>query len=215
MKSFTGCALAAVMLLGVGYTVQALPSHSINKAGRDGIKANQAPVANFTVSPSSGDLSTVFSLDGTSSYDADGAIVAFQWRFGDGTVSKEARVTHQYKAKGTYSVTLKVTDDAGATGVIIAKVAVSGTPSNLPPVAQFTVAPKQGDTSTTFSFDGRASSDPDGAIVKYKWSFGDGVSSTGSTIKHRFAISGTYRVVLAVTDDKGTSSKATKELDVK
>ena len=58
------------------------------------------------------------------------------------------------------------------------------------------------------SFDGRASSDPDGTIARYDWSFGDGTAlpNGGPTPGHVYAAAGTYAVTLTVTDADGTST---------
>jgi PKD repeat protein len=77
------------------------------------VAANQAPVAGFTHSCAF--LSCSF--DGSSSSDADGSIAQYAWNFGDGTTASGATVSHDYAAPGAYTVTLTVTDDAGATGV--------------------------------------------------------------------------------------------------
>ncbi len=55
----------------------------------------------------------------------------------------------------------------------------------------------------TLSVDGRASSDPDGSIVRYLWEFGDGASASGATATHTYTEPGTYRVSLATQDDRG------------
>jgi len=56
------------------------------------------------------------SFDASASSD-DHGIVTYSWDFGDGsaasTGSALTKVTHAYKAAGTYVVTLKVTDTSG------------------------------------------------------------------------------------------------------
>ncbi len=47
--------------------------------------------------------------------DSDGALTAFAWDFGDGNSSTDPEASHIYDVSGTYSVTLTVTDDDGAT----------------------------------------------------------------------------------------------------
>src|SRR5262245_49292153 len=68
-----------------------------------------------------------------------------------------------------------------------------------PPTASFSYSC----SGLVCDFDGSASSDNDGTIVAYNWSFDDGTLSTGSVVQHTFAYAGTYEVSLDVTDDVG------------
>jgi PKD repeat protein len=54
-------------------------------------------------------------LSAATSVDPDGIIVAYDWKFGDGTIGSGVYASHTYTAPGTYTVTLTVTDDDGAT----------------------------------------------------------------------------------------------------
>jgi PKD repeat protein len=72
-------------------------------------------------------------------------------------------------------------------------------PCNTPPIARFTFTC----TALTCSFDGRSSSDPDGTIQSYSWSFGDGASGSGQTVSHTYAQATAYSVTLTVTDNGG------------
>ncbi|MEZ4700751.1 MAG: FG-GAP-like repeat-containing protein [Rhodothermales bacterium] len=78
-----------------------------------GDPVNPAPVASFTVTQGAGEFD--FDVDGSASTD-DGAIVSYDWTFGDGATATGATASHTYGAYGTYTVTLTVTDDLGATG---------------------------------------------------------------------------------------------------
>ena len=61
-------------------------------------------------------------------------------------------------------------------------------------------------TRTVCYFDGRGSTDADGAIAGYRWDFGDGASASGSYVRKTFARYGTYTVSLTVTDNAGAAA---------
>jgi alpha-tubulin suppressor-like RCC1 family protein len=78
-------------------------------------------------------------------------------------------------------------------------------PPNLAPTAAFSSQV----SSLTASFDASASSDPDGSIVSYAWTFGDGSTGTGAATTRSYTAPGTYTVTLTVTDDDGATDTAT------
>jgi PKD repeat protein len=59
-----------------------------------------------------------------------------------------------------------------------------------------------------------ASSDSDGAIANWAWSFGDGGSSTAQNPGHAYAAGGTFNVTLTVTDNQGAASSLTRAITV-
>ncbi|HYO48056.1 MAG TPA: S8 family serine peptidase [Gemmatimonadota bacterium] len=59
------------------------------------------------------------------SSDSDGTLTAWSWTFGDGGVSTERNPIHAYACSGTYTVTLQVTDDHGASGTASRSVTVN------------------------------------------------------------------------------------------
>ena len=75
---------------------------------------NYPPTASIVVSSTSGDAPFAVTFDGTPSSDRDGSVVAFSWNFGDGTTATGAKATHGFPI-GSYTVTLTVTDNKGAT----------------------------------------------------------------------------------------------------
>lgn len=77
--------------------------------------SNAVPVANFTATPDSGFAPLSVTFDASSSSDPDGAIVAWTWNFGDGVTGSGPSVTHVYATAGTFTASLTVTDDSGAT----------------------------------------------------------------------------------------------------
>ncbi|WKZ31562.1 MAG: PKD domain-containing protein [Candidatus Dojkabacteria bacterium] len=77
------------------------------------------------------------------------------------------------------------------------------TSTNNPPNSTFTASALTGDAPLTVNFNGSGSTDSDGTIVTYRWSFDDGVMQTGSSLSHQFTEPGTYTVTLTVIDDNG------------
>jgi PKD repeat protein len=55
-------------------------------------------------------------FDAGASADTDGTITSYAWDFGDGTSGSGSKLPHTYPKPGRYTVTLTVTDNAGATG---------------------------------------------------------------------------------------------------
>jgi PKD repeat protein len=74
--------------------------------------SNQPPTAVISVTPTSGVVSLLVSIDATQSND-DSGIVGYQWDFGDGTTSQSPTTSHTYSTAGSYTLTLTVTDQEG------------------------------------------------------------------------------------------------------
>src|SRR6266702_4313967 len=166
--------------------------------------ANQPPVANFTSSCSA--LTCNFT---STSSDPDGSIAAYSWNFGDGSPAVTTpNPSHTYGAAGTYTVTLQVTDNQGATNSSSQSVTV--TAANQPPIASFT----QSCSALTCNFTS-TSSDPEGTIAAYSWDFGDGTpASTLQNPSHTYAAGGSYTVQLTVTDNQGATNATSHTVGV-
>jgi hypothetical protein len=84
------------------------------------------------------------------------------------------------------------------------------------PVALFTLDPESGESPLVVTFDASASYDPDGAIVRYDWEFGDGQFGTGRTPAHTYAVDSEtmFTVRLTVTDNEGDRASETQTLTV-
>ena len=83
-----------------------------------------------------------------------------------------------------------------------------GTP-NQPPVASFSVDVAEGSAPLEVRFDASASSDPDGSIASYAWSFGDGATGSGRVATHVYENAGSFTPRLTVTDDRGAAASQT------
>lgn len=176
------------------------------------IPGAQAPSAKLSASPKSGPVPLPVTFDGAGSTDTDGQITKWAWTFGDGGRAEAAAVNHTYQVEGNYTCVLTVTDDDNLTDTTQVLINVTG--PNKTPIASFTVSPQQGDVTTTFAFNGTASSDPDGSIASYSWDFGDNQTATGSTAQHKYATNGTYTAVLTVKDNKGASDTESAQVKV-
>ena len=145
--------------------------------------------------------------DGSS--DGDGSIAGWAWDFGDGETSTEQNPAHGYAAEGTYAVSLTVTDNEGLETSVSKQVVVSLSGSNQDPVAGFTASC----TNLTCSFTDQ-STDADGSVVLWSWSFGDGGSSTARNPSRTYSAAGTYGVTLTVTDDDGATHQQSANVSV-
>lgn len=88
-----------------------------------------------------------------------------------------------------------------------------GPGGNMPPRALFAVTPSDADPMV-LRLDASMSSDPDGSVVSYAWSYGDGSTGTGPTAEHVYPEPDTYAVRLTVTDDYGDTAVATQVIEV-
>jgi PKD repeat protein len=156
---------------------------------------NTAPVAAFT---STCDGLACSFTDGST--DSDGTIVAWRWTFGNGTSSVNRNPSRTYGAPGTYTVTLQVTDDDAAVNQISVPVTVTAT--NTAPNVSFS----QMCTGLSCRFTD-LSTDSDGTMAGWRWTFGNGTSSTNANPSRTYASAGTYTVTLRVTDNAGASSQ--------
>jgi PKD repeat protein len=246
---------------------------------------NQSPAADFTSSCTG--LTCNFT---DQSFDSDGSVTGWAWTFGDGATSSAQNPSRTYAAAGTYSVTLTVTDNDGATqqrtsSVTVGTSAISlnvtgstdatkqymtlkwtgatgatvdvyrdgtfiknttnngkyvnsrnlpGSPSyvykvclvgsttscsnnatvtfggvNQPPVPNFTSSCN----GLLCAFTDQ-STDPDGTVTGWSWTFGDGGLSTVRNPSHTYTSAGTYTIKLTATDNIGSAVQKTGSVTV-
>jgi PKD repeat protein len=160
-------------------------------------------VANFTPDGTKAPLGVIFSSAG--SVDNDGTIATYKWDFGDGSaISNLSNPSHLYTTAGTYSATLTVTDNEGATDVKTVSVAVG--PPNVAPVAAASGTPTSGRAPLTVAFSSAGSNDSDGTIATYSWNFGDGSPVDNNPSPSHTYAPGTWTATLTVTDNNGASA---------
>jgi large repetitive protein len=184
-----------------------------------GVATTTASIAN--VAPVVGALSNA-TLQPGQAYAAGGSFTdpgADSWSatvdYGDGSGAEQLALSgqtfslnHSYPSDqaGPFTVVVTVRDDDGGAGSAQAVVTVQ---VNRPPVASAGAA-VGGLEGTAVSFNGGASSDPEGTALLYAWNFGDGSpAATGATPSHVYADNGVYTVTLTVSDGSLTSSATT------
>ncbi len=158
-------------------------------------------IASIKATPQSltGDAPFTVSFDGTSSAN----VTSYSWSFGDGNTSTVNKPTHTFSLPGSYSTKLTVKNSQGLSKQATVTVTVNeGTPSNTPPQAVIATSTAVGEAPFAVSFDGSGSSDQEGQITSYIWSFGDGTTASGATTTHTYSIPGTYSASLTVTDNQ-------------
>ena len=165
---------------------------------------NQSPVAKFSTSC----VETDCSFNAHKSEDPDGSIESWEWSFGDGGSSSGTQTEHSYADEGTYTVRLTVKDDEGASAIRTQTISVNI--PNKAPEARFSFACEALDCS----FDASKSSDADGQVTSYQWSFGDGSSVSGMKVSHSYSADGDFTVALTIKDDEGSEASERKTLNV-
>ena len=106
--------------------------------------------------------------------------------------------THTYAVRGVYTVTLNVTDNTSLSSIATHQIVV-----DISPRAAFLFAPAAIYIGVAVTFNGSTSTDSDGTIVTYNWTFGDGANVTGPVVTHAYGSKGTFIASLVVVDDAG------------
>ncbi|MDM8569333.1 PKD domain-containing protein, partial [Thiotrichales bacterium HSG1] len=76
---------------------------------------NKSPKSIFSITPNTGEVPLVVTLDGSTSTDTDGTIASYKWTASDGQTAEGQNAELIFTEAGDYTITLEVTDDKGAT----------------------------------------------------------------------------------------------------
>ena len=151
----------------------------------------------------------IIEFNASKSYDPDGEIVTYIWKFGDGKVDYGKVVEHSYSEPGTYEVTLEVVDNLGYK---------NSTKKSIVILAEGEKVNADFHVETDLLFVGAEivfnASESSGGIVSYIWEFGDGENITTSSpvCNHTYTKPGIYVVNLTVVGING--EKDTKSLTI-
>jgi PKD repeat protein len=180
--------------------------------------ANTAiPVPAFTVTPPSPEVGQLASFDASTTTD-EGDLPCrnaclYEWSFGDGSVASGLVVTHAYTAPRIYTVTLTVTDAAGASASTVRSVIVR---SIAAPTVTITVTPDPPFVDRQAVFAAAATPAPGHSIVSYEWNFGDDTTATttGPNVVKTYDEVGTFVVTVRAIDDTGQAGIGAKTVVV-
>src|SRR5256886_1134585 len=168
-------------------TLTVTDNESFTATAHRDVVVHAPPVASFTTTPNSPVVGASVTFNASASRDPDGNIMTYAWNFGDSTFGSEAITSHPYAGAGTY---------------------------NAPPRAAFQFSPGTIYNGVSVTFDGSASTDPDGTIASYSWDFGDGYFGTGVQASHGYAARGAFGVELTVVDNLGLSNHTARAITV-
>jgi PKD repeat protein len=129
---------------------------------------------------------------------SDGAVVSWEWNFGNGEISTEQNPLYYYADEGVYEVTLTITTIDGCVSTYVSHVYV-GNPGTPPPLAcqAFFFFEQDPVDMMTFNFINFSF----GTDLEYEWNFGDGTTSTEMNPTHTYSEDGLYQVDLTVSND--------------
>ena len=128
--------------------------------------------------------------------------LTWEWDFGDGGTGTGNPATHTYGAPGNYTVVMTVTNACGFE-VVTYTVAVAGV--CVPPSgADFSWTPITPTVGQSVTFSGTVDSGT--PPFTYAWAFGDGGVGSGQVVVHTYEATGTYDVLLTVTNACGQTT---------
>jgi len=176
---------------------------------------NSAPQPAFTFSPTEPFAFQGVLFDASETRDENvlcGTRCSYTWSFGDGGSATGMTVTHDYRAAGNYTVTLRVTDDRGTSAQTSQVVAVT---AGTPPTASFVYSPTAPRAGQQIFFTAEASrASPGRHIVSYDWNFGSGRTGNGVTVSKQYDTPGSYVITLTVTDDASQQTTVSQTITV-
>ncbi len=124
-----------------------------------------------------------------------GKVNSWRWDFGDGTVVKGKKATHQYTQPGSYTVRIEFANKRETTHLDMDILVQPPIEARITPVDTLV---RTGDSVPL------SAGDSLGKITRAHWTFEDGSQATGSDIKHTFTRAEKHTIQLTVSDGNYT-----------
>ncbi len=174
------------------------------------------PTGTFTVSPTPAPSNVDVFFNASAVQWGGRTITSYDWNFGDGSRGTGVTTTHRFSGVGSYTITLTVTDSAGAQGIlppVTLTVGAAGSNGQ----AAFSITPTAPRVGQQVVFNASASTpSTGGTIVSYRFSYGDGTveDSSNPVQSHTYGAAGTTTVTVETRDSNGKTSTATQTLTI-
>jgi len=162
------------------------------------ISVYEPPTVNFSAVPLSGCYPLRIQFSDLSTAGAGNTNVTWLWDFGNGITSTLQNPTTTYNSSGSFTVTLRVTNDKGCVKTISRPnyiTATNGVDADFRNTIASVCNPP---ASITFT---NNSTGP--ATLSYLWDFGDGNTSTNANPVHIYITSGSFIATLIATSTAG------------
>lgn len=169
------------------------------------ITVYEAPTINFTASRLSGCFPLNVQFTDNSTGGSGNTTAGWFWDFGDGFTSTAQNPQHTYNSAGSYSITLKVTNDKGCSRFVTIPNYITVTPGVSAEFGNTLPVSCQPPASIIFT---NTSTGP--GNLSYLWDFGDGVTSTDINPQHNYTSIGLFNVTLTVKNDNGCTDTIRK-----
>ncbi len=182
--------------------------------GSTGLSVTAATLVSIAVTPANGSVaagSTVqFTATGTfsnnSTQNLTSSVIWSSSNTTAATINAAGLATGVTSGQST-TISAKQSSITGSTGLVVAS-------GSTPPTAVIGANPTSGTAALSVAFSGAGSTDPDGTITSYAWTFGDGQTSTSESPSHTYTVVGTYSVGLTVTDNAGRMGSTSTTITV-
>jgi PKD repeat protein len=115
---------------------------------------------------------------------------------------------------GSQQIATVAVDAAGNQASRTVTVSFTSTGGNRAPVA-VAGGPYTADAGTPVNFNGSQSADPDGDVLSYAWTFGDGGTGNGERPRRTYLGAGQFTATLTVSDGRGGSHSSTASVTIR